>query len=70
VSDTGEEPIVIHGPATPAEVAAVVAAVASLRASIDPPQRKPRSLWALPARQTRPRLGFGPGAWRASSLPR
>ena len=65
-----EQPLVVRGGATPAEVAAVVAAVAALRAAIDPPARKPRSLWSLPSRQTRPPLSPGPGAWRASALPR
>ena len=65
-----EQPLVIRGGATPSEVAAVVAAVASLRSSLDPPERNSRSLWALPSRQTRPPLSPGPGAWRASSLPR
>jgi hypothetical protein len=65
-----DEPIVIQGGATPAEVAAVVAAVASLRAAIDSPRVRSRSLWARPSRQTRPSLTAGPGAWRASALPR
>ncbi|MEY4169966.1 MAG: hypothetical protein RLZ94_1039, partial [Actinomycetota bacterium] len=37
-----DDPIVIRGGATPAEVAAVVAAVASLRAQLDQPARRPR----------------------------
>jgi len=65
-----EDPIVIRGGATPAEVAAVVAAIARLRAQIDPPRRQPRSTWARPSRQIRPLLTPGPGAWKASALPR
>ena len=65
-----DEPLIIRGSATPAEVAAVVAAIATLRAGLDRPTRTPRSLWSLPSRQTRPPLSAGPGAWRASSLPR
>ena len=65
-----ERALVIRGGATPGEVAAVVAAIASLRAELDQPARRPRSLWSLPSRQTRPPLSPGPGAWRASALPR
>ncbi len=67
VSDDALE---IRGGASPAEVAAVIAAVATLRAQLDGPKPKPRSLWARPSRQSRPPLAPGPGAWRASSLPR
>ena len=65
-----DDPIVIRGGATPAEVAAVVAAVASLRAQLDKPAPRRRSLWARPSRQVRPAQAPGPGAWRASALPR
>ncbi|MGA0009677.1 MAG: acyl-CoA carboxylase epsilon subunit [Candidatus Nanopelagicales bacterium] len=65
-----EEPLRIRGAATPAEVAAVVAAIASLRAAIDPPRTRSRSLWSRPSRQIRPPQAPGPGAWRASALPR
>ncbi|MFZ8978896.1 MAG: acyl-CoA carboxylase epsilon subunit [Candidatus Nanopelagicales bacterium] len=65
-----DEPIRIRGGANPAEVAAVVAAIASLRASLEPPRPQARSLWARPSRQVRPRQSPGPGAWRASALPR
>ncbi|MFM1965772.1 MAG: Acyl-CoA carboxylase epsilon subunit [Actinomycetota bacterium] len=62
--------MIIRGGATPAEVAAVVAAVASLRAQLDDPAPRTRSLWARPSRQIRPPQTPGPGAWRASALPR
>lgn len=65
-----DEPLEIRGGATPAEVAAVIAAVAHLRAKIEEPAAKPRSLWARPSRRIRPPLTPGPGAWRASALPR
>ena len=65
-----DDAIVIRGGATPAEVAAVVAAVASLRAQIEQPSARPRILWARPSRQVRPPQAPGPGAWRASALPR
>ncbi|MBM3687392.1 MAG: acyl-CoA carboxylase subunit epsilon [Actinobacteria bacterium] len=65
-----DDPIVIRGRATSADVAAIIAAIASLRASLPGEARRPRSLWARPSRQTRPPLSPGPGAWRASALPR
>jgi len=67
VSDDALE---IRGGASPAEIAAVIAAVATLRAQLDGPKPKPRSLWARPSRRIRPPLTPGPGAWRASALPR
>lgn len=60
---------VIRGRPTPEEVAALVAVLAAATGGGDqpPPQR---SLWAAPSyaasRLPRP----GPGAWRASTLPR
>ncbi|TEX49371.1 MAG: hypothetical protein B7C55_12995 [Actinomycetales bacterium mxb001] len=65
-----EEPVVIRGNPTPDEVAAVVAALAIMRQARATRARRRRSLWALPSRQTRPRLNPGPGAWRASAFPR
>jgi len=65
-----EQPLVVRGGATPADVAAIIAAIASLRASLPGKARRPRSLWARPSRQTRTPLSPGPGAWRASALPR
>lgn len=54
--------------ATPAEVAAITTVLLGRGAGSEP--RKPRTLWNSPARQVRPRLSPGPGAWRASGLPR
>ncbi|MFM9136524.1 MAG: acyl-CoA carboxylase epsilon subunit [bacterium] len=65
-----DQPLEIRGGATPAEVAAVIAAVARLRSQIEEPRAKARSLWARPSRRIRPPLTPGPGAWRASALPR
>ena len=65
-----DEPISIRGQATPAEVAAAIAAIASLRAEMEPPRTRTRSLWARPSRQVRPAQAPGTGAWRASALPR
>lgn len=62
---------VVRGRPTPEEVAAVVAVVAAAYGGGQaPPPRTSRSLWAAPSyaatRLPRP----GPGAWRASALPR
>jgi len=51
-----------------AALTAVVAAVASRTAARTPSPR--RSVWGDPARRLRTRLQPGPGAWRASALPR
>jgi hypothetical protein len=58
---------VISQNATPEEIAAIVAVVASLQAPAETPA-PPRSLWARPVHRkpTHP----GPGAWRASGLTR
>ena len=60
---------VINADATAEEIAAVVAVFAALQARGDTKQ-KPRSLWASRQRRTRAALRPGPGAWRASGLPR
>ncbi|MBU6310932.1 MAG: hypothetical protein KGN38_00210 [Actinomycetales bacterium] len=65
-----DDPVVIRGNPTAAEVAAVVAALTVMRETRAKAARRRRSLWSLPSRQTRPRLSPGPGAWRASALPR
>ncbi|MBM3689478.1 MAG: acyl-CoA carboxylase subunit epsilon [Actinobacteria bacterium] len=64
-----DEPVVVRGNATDAEVAAVVAALAVMREARAKIARRQRSLWSLPSRQTRPPLSPGPGAWRACALP-
>ena len=46
------------------------AATTLLRAQLDKPAPRRRSLWARPSRQIRPPQAPGPGAWRASALPR
>ncbi|HET7174327.1 MAG TPA: acyl-CoA carboxylase subunit epsilon [Nocardioidaceae bacterium] len=60
---------VIKGAPTDAELAALVGVIAGLRTTARPAPR-PRSPWSAPARRVRPRLAPGPGAWRASALPR
>ena len=59
---------VIDHNATPEEVAAIVAVFSALGSAGEPPKKKERSLWATPKMRTLP--APGPGAWRASALPR
>ena len=61
---------VVHGDATPEEIAALVAVLASTSGGAAPAKPKPRSTWADPRRRMRSTLPHGPGAWRASALPR
>ncbi|MBW8750839.1 MAG: acyl-CoA carboxylase subunit epsilon [Propionibacteriales bacterium] len=60
---------IVNADATPEEIAAVVAVIASLGGATTPP-KQPRSTWAAHSRKVRPTLRRGPGAWRASGLPR
>jgi hypothetical protein len=60
---------VVRGDATPEEVAALVAVIASMGTAA-PSEPKPPSTWAHPARGVRSVHRHGPGAWRASGLPR
>jgi hypothetical protein len=60
---------VVKGDATPEEVAALVAVIASMGGEA-PSRPRPRSSWADPGRRLRTSLPHGPGAWRASGLPR
>ena len=60
---------VVGGDATPEEIAALVAVVASLGSGDAPaPRRTPE--WQSPHRKVRRTLPHGPGGWRASGLPR
>ncbi len=59
----------VRGEPTPEELAAVVTVLSARGgAAAPPPARAPRSLWAAPV--LRAPLVPGPGAWRASALPR
>ena len=58
---------VVRGNPTPEELAALIAVVSTRGGAVEEPAPA-RSLWAAPALR-RP-LSPGPGAWRASSLPR
>jgi hypothetical protein len=60
---------VVNADATPEEVAAIVAVFSALGGG-STPEPKRRSLWASRQRRTRAALRPGPGAWRASALPR
>ena len=59
---------VVSPNATPEEIAALVAVLASLGGEEAPPPRRPE--WNNPARLVRTTLPHGPGAWRSSALPR
>jgi Ser/Thr protein kinase RdoA (MazF antagonist) len=60
---------IVNPDATPEEIAAIVAVLASLGGDQPAPTR-PRSEWANPARGLRGSLAHGSGAWRTSGLPR
>jgi hypothetical protein len=60
---------VVKGDATPEEVAALVAVLASAGGAGEP-ERKPTPAWSAPHRQVRVTLPHGPGGWRGSALPR
>jgi hypothetical protein len=60
---------IVNADATPEEVAALVAVFSALGSGGEAPKR-PRSSWSSPARGVRRTHRQGPGAWRASGLPR
>jgi len=60
---------VVKGDATPEEIAALVAVVASLGGGAEPPRRRTPE-WSAHHRKTRVSLRHGPGGWRSSGLPR
>jgi hypothetical protein len=60
---------IINKDATAEEIAAIVAIFSALGGT-GAPKPAPRSLWASRQRRTRAALKPGPGAWRASALPR
>jgi len=61
---------VVRGDATPEEVAALVAVIASMSGGEAPARPESRSTWADPGRRMRTTLPHGAGAWRASGMPR
>ena len=61
---------VITPDATDEEIAALVAVVSAMAAAGDGAEPAPEPVWSAPARMHRPAYPSGPGAWRASGLPR
>ena len=59
---------VVRGEPTPEQLAALIAVVSARGGSAEPEQASAPSLWSRPA--LRGPLHPGPGAWRASALPR
>jgi hypothetical protein len=59
---------VVRGNPSPEELAALIAVVAARAVGGEPEPMPVRSLWARPS--LRSPLSHGPGAWRASTLPR
>ncbi|RZS33859.1 acyl-CoA carboxylase epsilon subunit-like protein [Herbihabitans rhizosphaerae] len=73
MTDTPERPLlrVVRGTPDDAELAALTAVVAGIAASGPAePEEKPRSTWSDRAAHLRRPQQHGPGAWRASGLPR
>jgi hypothetical protein len=61
---------IVRGDATPEEMAAIVAVLASRRVVAAAPAPSARSAWADRSALLRRPLPHGPAAWRASALPR
>jgi acyl-CoA carboxylase epsilon subunit len=61
---------VVKGDPTPEELAALVAVVGARRGAAAAPPPQPRPVWGHPAAAMRRPHRAGPGAWRASALPR
>jgi hypothetical protein len=60
---------VVKGDATPEELAALVAVLASVGGPAGP-DRKPVPAWSAHRRNVRVTFRHGPGGWRSSGLPR
>ena len=69
---TDEPPLlrVVKGDPTPEELAALVAVVSARRGVGTGPDPRLRPVWGHPAAAMRRPHRAGPGAWRASALPR
>jgi hypothetical protein len=61
---------VVSGDPTPEELAALTVVLAAAASGGDEPPPARRDLWSNPADRVRRPLEVGPGAWRASVLPR
>ena len=72
VSERDDRPVlrIVRGEPTDDETAALVAVLAALARGSTAAVVPPRSQWRNRARNIRPAIGPGPGAWRASGLPR
>ncbi|WP_327087457.1 acyl-CoA carboxylase subunit epsilon [Nonomuraea sp. NBC_01738] len=60
---------IIQGDATPEEIAALVAVLATRHADAGPPAVSKTESWRNPARAMRKPLAPGKSAWRLSALP-
>ncbi|MCY4725366.1 acyl-CoA carboxylase subunit epsilon [Nocardioides sp. STR2] len=60
---------IVNPDATPEEVAALVAVFSALGTGGGEAPKRPRPVWAHPARGVRRTHRHGLGAWRASGLP-
>jgi len=72
VTAPAEQPAlrIVRGEPTPEELAALVVVLAGRSAASSSVTGEPRPLWRSRGRNVRPPLAPGPGAWRASALPR
>lgn len=71
VSEDSERPVrVVKGDPTPEDLAALVAVLSTKMAEADDAEPERPSTWAAYWRTVRAPLRPGPGAWRASGLPR
>jgi hypothetical protein len=74
MSENANRPVlrIVRGNPDDVELAALTAVVAAVASAHPEPEQKPanRSWWGDRARSTRQPLHPGPGAWRASGLPR
>jgi hypothetical protein len=61
---------IVKGNPSDEELAALVAAVTTLGSAEEEPTSEPRSAWSDRRVLVREPLAHGPGAWRASGLPR
>jgi Acyl-CoA carboxylase epsilon subunit len=61
---------VLRGEPTPDELAALLVVLACRQPAEPVDRRRPPSLWSSPGQTLQAPLFPGPGAWRASGLPR